>query len=451
MHSIIILILIFLFWPGLAPSAFASCSGVLPAINSATINATVCTIAGIDGVDKASNETSTTNTGDLTLTGGASLTINSTGSLTIGRLTLTNGSIAIASGGKMQIGKPLYVPDADADGWASGFGTLYDATSSGRRRLSLMRSLVTADCDDTADYRLDNVCCAVATRYRDQDGDGYGNPNNSIQACTTAGYVNNNTDCNDTGTNAVNVHVAATCYVDTDNDNYGSTTSKSCTNNALCSSVTWASGNNGTAASSGTFAANNTDCNDGSALVWASHSQCHTDLDADTYTIGLTPNSTCLNASGCASATQASASTDGAVPTAYAAGALRDSASAPLDCYDANANAKPGSTVCPTTHRGDGSFDYNCSGTTTACNGPYYTYHACANLSLEEECNQWDENCRTNCVATGYNYTYVSGAVSCGAGGYTAGGTITVNCSSCYAGGNFSASSVGAYGVQACQ
>lgn len=32
------------------------------------------------------------------------------------------------------------------------------------------------------------------------------------------------------------------------------------------------------------------------------------------------------------------------------------------DCYDGNANAKPGQTTCYSTNRGDGSYDYNCVG-----------------------------------------------------------------------------------------
>ena len=46
------------------------------------------------------------------------------------------------------------------------------------------------------------------------------------------------------------------------------------------------------------------------------------------------------------------------------------------DCYDGNASAKPGQTGWFTVHRGDNSFDYDCSGKadvqwggTGKCNG----------------------------------------------------------------------------------
>jgi hypothetical protein len=50
---------------------------------------------------------------------------------------------------------------------------------------------------------LDNNCNGVIdenliTYYRDEDGDGYGNPNRTTRACNApSGYVGNNTDCND--------------------------------------------------------------------------------------------------------------------------------------------------------------------------------------------------------------------------------------------------------------
>ncbi len=37
------------------------------------------------------------------------------------------------------------------------------------------------------------------------------------------------------------------------------------------------------------------------------------------------------------------------------------------DCYDKNVNAKPSQTLCFTTDRGDGSYDYNCDGKEDRC------------------------------------------------------------------------------------
>ncbi len=52
-----------------------------------------------------------------------------------------------------------------------------------------------------------------------------------------------------------------------------------------------------------------------------------------------------------------------------------------LDCYDANANAKPGQTTYYTVNRGDSSFDYNCDSAITkrrlSCNTP-----TCSNLCV---------------------------------------------------------------------
>jgi hypothetical protein len=69
--------------------------------------------------------------------------------------------------------------------------------------------------DDNCNGQIDEGASLI-TYYRDQDGDSYGNPANSMQSCTVpAGYVTNNTDCNDGNANQwVNVSV----YVDPDND-----------------------------------------------------------------------------------------------------------------------------------------------------------------------------------------------------------------------------------------
>lgn len=53
-----------------------------------------------------------------------------------------------------------------------------------------------------------------------------------------------------------------------------------------------------------------------------------------------------------------------------------------VDCYDSNANAKPGQTTYYTTNRGDGSFDYDCdSAETKQYAAATYTCTACTNGS----------------------------------------------------------------------
>lgn len=62
-------------------------------------------------------------------------------------------------------------------------------------------------------------CITKTTYYRDADGDGYGNLNDSLKACAKpAGYVKNNTDCND---NNAAIHAPVTYYRDKDKDGYG--------------------------------------------------------------------------------------------------------------------------------------------------------------------------------------------------------------------------------------
>ncbi|WP_211223798.1 putative metal-binding motif-containing protein, partial [Gaetbulibacter saemankumensis] len=58
--------------------------------------------------------------------------------------------------------------------------------------------------------------------YADNDGDSYGDINNTKEACSLpSGYVSDNTDCDDT--NAL-VHEPQLYYVDSDGDGFGSTT-----------------------------------------------------------------------------------------------------------------------------------------------------------------------------------------------------------------------------------
>jgi hypothetical protein len=77
------------------------------------------------------------------------------------------------------------------------------------------------DCDTQIDEGVQN------TYYADIDGDGYGAPASSVQACTLPlGYVVNNLDCNDVNSAISPITI---WYLDVDGDGYYVSTSVSCT------------------------------------------------------------------------------------------------------------------------------------------------------------------------------------------------------------------------------
>ena len=111
-----------------------------------------------------------------------------------------------------QIGSNVvYYVDADGDGYG-------DANDAGTNSCAPIAGSVTNndDCDDADDQinpaatevcdGVDNNCDGntdegflMTTYYEDADNDTYGNPASSVTDCTQpAGYVINNTDCNDT-------------------------------------------------------------------------------------------------------------------------------------------------------------------------------------------------------------------------------------------------------------
>ena len=93
------------------------------------------------------------------------------------------------------------------------------------------------------------VNCTPLTWYQDADNDGFGNNAVTTSSCNPlAGYVSNNTDCND---NNAAVNTPQLYYVDADGDGFGSTATA-----MLCNSSAPAG-----------YSSNNTDCNDNNASV----------------------------------------------------------------------------------------------------------------------------------------------------------------------------------------
>ncbi|MBI4848373.1 MAG: membrane dipeptidase [Nitrospirae bacterium] len=135
---------------------------------------------------------------------------------------------------------------------------------------------------------IDNNCNGsvdeglLTTYYRDIDGDGYGNPNSPVQACSQpAGYVTNNADCNDDN-RFVNPGAAEVCngvddncngpvdegvqntyYKDSDADGYGNP-----------------DGPKNACSLPAGYASDNTDCNDQYASIHPGATEvCGNDLD----------------------------------------------------------------------------------------------------------------------------------------------------------------------------
>jgi len=162
-----------------------------------------------------------------------------------------------------------------------------------------------------------------------------------------------------------------TRYTDADGDGYGTGTSfQACPDNPA-------------------YAANNTDCNNGSANVFTSHAQCYTDADGDVFTNGLAANTTCLNTASCATATKASASTDGATVTTYTAGTLQNSASSPSDANDAQACPAGSNPAGSCNKCNNGAIAYQ----TSADNDPW---EECASFNCTSKVYDWSGN---NCIA----------------------------------------------------
>lgn len=113
---------------------------------SITISSSCTFPATVDGADAG---TGTSNTADIAVSGSATLTIGSGQTISTGTLTPSGGSIAVISGGQIKIGSPLWMYDADGDGYPKESTMAAQATAeAGWRRRNLMTSLTQRDCQD---------------------------------------------------------------------------------------------------------------------------------------------------------------------------------------------------------------------------------------------------------------------------------------------------------------
>ncbi len=125
--------------------------------------------------------------------------------------------------------------DLDGDNYSSGV-TLTQCLRPMGYKVATELTATSGDCNDNDPAinpgatevcdGIDNNCNnstdegVTTTWYRDMDGDSFGNPNDSQEACSKpAGYVANNTDCDDTDPLE---KPGQTWYADLDGDNYSS-------------------------------------------------------------------------------------------------------------------------------------------------------------------------------------------------------------------------------------
>lgn len=210
--------------------------------------------------------------------------------------------------------------------------------------------------------------CGESTFYQDSDNDGYGNPSVTTQACAApAGYVSNNTDCDD---NDVNEHPGQTWYLDADGDDYGTGNSTtSCTrpsNYYLASELTQTFG----------------DCNDGDSNIKPG---------ATEVCDGIDNNCNSQTDEGVSTTYYQDSDSDGfgnpAMTTqacSQPAGYVTDN----TDCDDNDANEYPGQTW----YKDADGDDYGDGTSQTACTRPANHYIAAELTATSGDCNDSNAN-----------------------------------------------------------
>lgn len=214
--------------------------------------------------------------------------------------------------------------------------------------------------DDNCSTAQDEPGALGCTTYwLDGDGDGFGNPATEACACTPpANSVGNGTDCNDAvfttnpgaaespdglDNNCNGVRDEGTVLYDDDGDGY-------------CEATTCTQQDNGTRPLGNDCDDANPGRNPAATEICGNSvdDNCNNAQNEGLNSIDCDPFFRDDDGDGYGDATDARCYCQ---PTAPYTGSVGG------DCYDDNANAKPGQTQWFNTHRGDGSFDYNCSGT----------------------------------------------------------------------------------------
>lgn len=230
---------------GISYSSVASFSTITgcapPNSGNMTINSS-CAFSGgaYNGADLG---TGTTNTAQITLNSGRTLTVNPNQTIAYGSIVKPGSTIIKFGGGVLKKG-PLYVPDADGDLYPNAGGVQNTLGGAGySRRSEVNNKFSSTDCNDENANIFQNQNAAI-----DLDQDGYGI---SAASSTCAGlqstlsgrfYYNDesgaagllrsfdmlgSSDCLDSGAGAQYVYQNQNVASDEDQDGYATTTSTS--------------------------------------------------------------------------------------------------------------------------------------------------------------------------------------------------------------------------------
>jgi hypothetical protein len=236
----------------------------------------------------------------------------------------------------------------------------------------------TVDCNDA------DVATFPQTVYPDTDGDTRGAAaGGQVQCPRQAGFVTNNTDCND-GAALVSQTVSG-LYDDGDQDGYSNSAPAS-----LCVGATTTVGSRTyyrTTTGAYPFTTTNlgADCNTSNGQLFTSRANVVPDDDRDGYPGTITDTTQCAGATNTSSGRTYYADGAGGYWMSRTDCLQRQGSNcdgAFVDCYDLNANANFTQASFFTAHRGDGSFDYNCSGTLTASTAATYCTSTTVGVAL---------------------------------------------------------------------
>lgn len=310
-----------------------------------------------------------------------------------------------------------------ASGTGSGGRTYYRDASNALTWLGTAST--TADCNDAS------AAVFPQTYYADTDGDGFGvSTTSQVQCPRQTGWVANSTDCDDT--NGTIYRSIALLYDDADHDGY--TNSAAAT---LCvGSSTTINGRTYYRNASGSPIYTTTnlgpDCNTGSGALFTSRNNMVRDDDRDGYPASVTDLTQCAGATSTVGTRTYYSDGTGGYWMVRGDCIQRNGANcdpAFVDCYDQNAAANFTQTAYFTTHRGDGSFDYDCSGAATPSTAGTYCASTTSGVALftDGTCGT-SAGTGTTCTSpTAFVLPAACGKVLAGAGTFTNGGVCTAD------------------------